>query len=293
VQVKTRSEALTEGDIEGAIQRFARLRREHADGRRPGAAAFAVVANVQPGHKLVERLKGEDWPADTRLSWPGNELTDKALPPAWRDVAEGLASCAALAAALPFGSLVPETVVWKLAGLVMCAASGTPPHTNHAFRAEELPDVFEQLAVQLQDFPAPPLRYRSQAEEPHLTSDAHVRVITGFSGAGKTMWVAQAAQHSTPASAQAAAIDHISLTRVARNPILSLMPATRARWQERYLAQGIAGLKRDATRPGRKPPLTPEVIAGVVEKTLREKPQAATHWSTRTMPRPSASATPV
>ena len=55
------------------------------------------------------------------------------------------------------------------------------------------------------------------------------------------------------------------------------------RWQERYLVQGIAGLKRDATRPGRKPPLTPEVIARVVEKTLREKPQAATHWSTRTM----------
>jgi transposase len=55
------------------------------------------------------------------------------------------------------------------------------------------------------------------------------------------------------------------------------------RWQERYLAQGIAGLKRDATRPGRKPPLTAEVIARVVQKTLREKPQAATHWSTRTM----------
>src|SRR6516162_8448415 len=57
------------------------------------------------------------------------------------------------------------------------------------------------------------------------------------------------------------------------------------RWQERYLAQGIAGLKRDGTRPGRKPPLTPEVIAGVVEKTLREKPPAATQWSTRTMAR--------
>jgi hypothetical protein len=26
------------------------------------------------------------------------------------------------------------------------------------------------------------------------------------------------------------------------------------RWQERYLAKGIAGLQRDATRPGRKPP---------------------------------------
>jgi transposase len=55
------------------------------------------------------------------------------------------------------------------------------------------------------------------------------------------------------------------------------------RWQERYLAQGIDGLRRDATRPGRKPPLTAEKIAQVVEKTLREKPVAVTHWSTRTM----------
>ena len=55
------------------------------------------------------------------------------------------------------------------------------------------------------------------------------------------------------------------------------------RWQERYVAQGIAGLKRDASRPGRKPSLAPEVIAQVVDKTLREKPPAATQWSTRTM----------
>src|ERR1700737_3676734 len=55
------------------------------------------------------------------------------------------------------------------------------------------------------------------------------------------------------------------------------------RWQGRYLAQGIDGLRRDATRPGRKPPLTAEVIAGAGEKPLRGKPPAATHWSTRRM----------
>ena len=42
------------------------------------------------------------------------------------------------------------------------------------------------------------------------------------------------------------------------------------RWQERYLAKGIAGLRRDATRPGRKPPLSAEVIERVVHKTLHE-----------------------
>jgi transposase len=57
------------------------------------------------------------------------------------------------------------------------------------------------------------------------------------------------------------------------------------RWQERYLAAGIAGLQRDATRPGRKPPLSGETIARVVDKTLHEKPVAGTHWSIRKMAR--------
>ena len=58
---------------------------------------------------------------------------------------------------------------------------------------------------------------------------------------------------------------------------------TVGRWQERYLAQGIAGLRRDSTRPGRKPPLSAETIQQVVHKTLHEKPTAGTHWSIRKM----------
>jgi transposase len=58
---------------------------------------------------------------------------------------------------------------------------------------------------------------------------------------------------------------------------------TVSRWQERYLAKGIAGLPRDATRPGRKPPLSAETIQQVVHKTLHEKPPAGTHWSVRKM----------
>jgi hypothetical protein len=201
VQVKTRSEPLTEGDIRGAIKRFTQVRKVHADGIRPGTPTFAIVANVQPGPKLADRLRGKDWPADTVLHWPGNEPTDRVLPGAWHDVTEGLTSCAAIAATLPFGSLVPETLVWKLAGLVMFAASGRPPRVDHAFRAEELPVLFEQLVIQLHDIPAPPQRYRPQQDEPDLTSDSRVRVITGFSGAGKTMWVAQAAQLSNAALA--------------------------------------------------------------------------------------------
>ncbi len=54
---------------------------------------------------------------------------------------------------------------------------------------------------------------------------------------------------------------------------------TVSRWQERYLAQGIAGLRRDATRPSRVPPLSAAAIQRVVDKTLHEKPPAGTHWS--------------
>jgi transposase len=60
---------------------------------------------------------------------------------------------------------------------------------------------------------------------------------------------------------------------------------TVGRWQERYLAQGIEGLRRDASRPGRKPPLSAAVIERVVEMTLHEVPPGATHWSVRRMAR--------
>ncbi len=55
------------------------------------------------------------------------------------------------------------------------------------------------------------------------------------------------------------------------------------RWRERYLARGAAGLERDATRPGRKPPLDAATVERVVNKTLHEKPPGGTHWSLRKM----------
>jgi len=55
------------------------------------------------------------------------------------------------------------------------------------------------------------------------------------------------------------------------------------RWRQRYLADGLAWLERDATRPSRKPPLPGAVIARVVEMTLHERPPKRTHWSLRTM----------
>src|SRR5712672_4733839 len=55
------------------------------------------------------------------------------------------------------------------------------------------------------------------------------------------------------------------------------------RWRRRYMAKGMDGLLKDATRPLRVKPLTPEKIKQVVHMTLHAKPPNATHWSLRSM----------
>jgi hypothetical protein len=64
------------------------------------------------------------------------------------------------------------------------------------------------------------------------------------------------------------------------------------RWQERYLDEGVPGLKRDKTRPSRVPPLPREVRLKVIakkprtplhrdssERKFRSRPLARTIWS--------------
>jgi transposase len=54
-------------------------------------------------------------------------------------------------------------------------------------------------------------------------------------------------------------------------------------WRERFLALRLAGLEKDAPRPGRKPRIPAAKIKAVVEATLHTTPASATHWSTRSM----------
>ena len=54
-------------------------------------------------------------------------------------------------------------------------------------------------------------------------------------------------------------------------------------WRERFLALRVAGLEKDAPRPGRIPSIPENKVRAVVEATLHTKPPAATHWSARTM----------
>jgi transposase len=64
---------------------------------------------------------------------------------------------------------------------------------------------------------------------------------------------------------------------------LGITPEKVSRWRNRYLEGGIAALRQDAPRSGRPRSLPADKEKQIVEKTTQDKPNAATHWSTRTM----------
>jgi transposase len=58
---------------------------------------------------------------------------------------------------------------------------------------------------------------------------------------------------------------------------------TVGRWRSRFARLRVAGIEKDAPRPGRTPAVSAKTVDLIVRKTTQEKPEAATHWSTRTM----------
>ncbi len=65
-----------------------------------------------------------------------------------------------------------------------------------------------------------------------------------------------------------------------------LMGLTRqkvSRWRGRYARRGLAGIEKDAPRPGRKRRIDDKQRAAVVRKTLKQTPEGQTHWSRSTM----------
>lgn len=77
--------------------------------------------------------------------------------------------------------------------------------------------------------------------------------------------------------------DGLGSTRVA-HAVGKSEPTVR-RWLERFAAQGVDGLLRDATRPPGRPPLAKAVVERVVQLTLHEPPPDATQWSARRLAR--------
>ncbi len=64
---------------------------------------------------------------------------------------------------------------------------------------------------------------------------------------------------------------------------LGLSRPTVQLWRDRFAEQGLAGIERDAPRPGRKPKTSAVQVAKVIRATLETTPPNATHWSVRSM----------
>jgi len=65
--------------------------------------------------------------------------------------------------------------------------------------------------------------------------------------------------------------------------ILGMSRQKVGRWRNRYHENGLAGIEKDAYRPGRKKAIPKRTVNKVIKLTTQEKPANATHWSRRLM----------
>ena len=297
VQVKTRLSSLQWNDIEGAVETFNKqVSQAHMDARRPLGAELWIVSNVAPSPSLQERLGGGSWPTNVRLLWPGckHEIPSY-LPPAWPTIAAGIAWCSDIARSLPFAGLLPETLVWKLAATVQLAATGGPAYPDHHIRTDDLPQLFELIATQLQRFPQAPSLYRQLEDEPELISSERLRIIIGVSGAGKTSWATESARHAeTP----------VAYFDVAQLPAEAVPPGIARDLASAFLADadaarsvfapGLAGLDslrlldRVLNQYGRNVTVVVDNAHSIDASIYRQMVDATTriHWVLLAQPRP-------
>lgn len=64
---------------------------------------------------------------------------------------------------------------------------------------------------------------------------------------------------------------------------LDTLPKVVCLWRKRFAAAGLEGIQKDAPRRGRRPTIREKVAPLILEKTTQERPDNATHWSTRTL----------
>ena len=74
------------------------------------------------------------------------------------------------------------------------------------------------------------------------------------------------------------------LTNAAVAQRVGVTPQTVGKWRRRFREAGIEGL-HDELRPGRPRTYDDDKVAAVISRALQETPDAATHWSTRTLGR--------
>jgi transposase len=85
---------------------------------------------------------------------------------------------------------------------------------------------------------------------------------------------------------QRANIILLAASGMSNNRIAKAVKTTRPTvlvWRARFEQFGCPGLLKDLQRPGRKPKISDEKIQDVIELTLHQHPEGATHWSTRTL----------
>ena len=195
LQVKKRSGNLTFGDIEDVLERFREIAHEHDAGRRPGIPIAWIISNAEPGPDLSKRIETE-WPANVSLRTPQTCTGDRdAIPVPGQSLESMWEECVRLARRLPHATLQPETLVWKLAAFAQYLAAGAM-REDHALGSNDFQPMLEQLVARLQSLPEPLDDYRPQEHEPAYQSADRVRLITGFSGAGKTSWVGELGTHT-------------------------------------------------------------------------------------------------
>jgi hypothetical protein len=195
LQVKKRNGNLTFGDIADVLERFREIAHEHDQGHRPGTPIAWIISNAEPGPDLSRRIRTE-WPANVFLRTPQTCTGDRnAVPVAGQSLEFMWEECVRLARRLPHSTLQPETLVWKLAAFVQYLAAGAM-RADHTLGSNDFQPLLEQLVARLQSLPEPLEDYRPQEHEPPYQSEDRVRLITGFSGAGKTSWAGEFGTHT-------------------------------------------------------------------------------------------------
>ncbi len=193
LQIKTRQRDLQRVDVADALVRFKSLESKLKKAGEKRELVFAIVANRSAGSTLAGDLP--DWPENCHYVCPGQPLDGHPLvPEPTENISTLLEMTEASAETLAFPGLIPSTLVLKLAAHVQYVATGETDESHvHLIAEEELPALFETYVLQMQQFPLLPASYRPQRNEPQLSSGERVRLISGFSGAGKTAWASMQA----------------------------------------------------------------------------------------------------
>ena len=194
VQVKKRASSLSPTDVERSLEQYSDIQAEHDGNRRNGTPQLWFVSNAPPSDALLSRIAGEAWQKSAFVLTPTfTNGAENELPVPGASIEDQFSRCVSLAGRIEHATLSPETLVWKLAAWVQAIAAGALP--GHEITSPALQPLFEQLVIQLQQFPNPPARYRAQEDEPTLDSSQRIRLITGHSGAGKTSWAGEFGLH--------------------------------------------------------------------------------------------------